>query len=82
MGRMAGTLVIGLLLILDLALPSTPLGRRGSDPQVRHDVAGAVGQVGQPLPDLTWTTLEGERVSLADFRGHRLVLTFERSLDW
>ena len=81
MGRAAGAIGILLLLALNLALPYTA-GRRGSEAAVRMDAPGAVGRVGETLPDFELPDLDGEPVRLADFRGHRVVLTFERSLDW
>ena len=81
-GRSLATLVIGGILGLTLALPYTTMGRRGSEAVVRRDVPGAVGTVGERLPRLSLQDLEGNPVSLRDFRGERVVLTFERSLDW
>jgi hypothetical protein len=34
------------------------------------------------VPDLALRTLEGAPLSLAEFRGHPLLVTFERSVDW
>ena len=80
--RWLATRAIAGLFVLNLALPWTPLGRRGNEAQARSDIAGAVGRVGEPLPDLSFPDLEGEEVRLADFRGQRVLLTFERSVDW
>ncbi len=82
MGRMLATVLIAGLLILDVMLPATPLGRRGTDPAPRVEVEGAVGTVGQAMPDFTLPDLDGQPVRLSDFRGKRVILTFERSLDW
>ena len=81
-GRTVGTVVIGLLLVLAISLPWLPIGRRGSEAAVRMDAADAVGSLGQTLPDFLLYDLDGEPVRLADFRGQRVLLTFERSLDW
>ena len=81
-GRILATAAIVLLLLLDVALPYTDLGRRGSDPIPRLDSAEARGRVGELLPPLDLVGLDGGRVRLADFRGKRVLLTFERSLDW
>lgn len=81
-GRSLATLVIGGILGLALALPYTTMGRRGSEAIARRDVPGAVGTLGERLPQLSLQDLEGNPVSLRDFRGERVVLTFERSLDW
>ncbi len=82
MARALGSALILLLLGIDLALPYTPLGRRGSDAKLRHDVAAAVGEVGMRLPDVTLLDLRGRPVRLSEFRGRRVVLTFERNIDW
>ena len=80
--RWLATLVILALLALDLALPITAIGRRGHDAVGKADVEGAWARVGAPLPDLALETLSGASLSLADFRGHPLIVTFERSVDW
>jgi hypothetical protein len=82
MGRTLGSALILLLFALDVALPYTPLGRRGSEAAVRSDVAGAFGAVGERLPDFELPDLDGSYLRLSDLRGYRVVLTFERSLDW
>ena len=80
--RIAATIGIALLLVLDLAFPWTPLGRRGSEAAVRVDVTGAFAAVGEPMPEFALPDLDGNPVRLSDFRGKRVLLTFERSLDW
>jgi len=80
--RWAATFGILLLLVLDLLLPRTGIGRRGAEARVRFDVPTAVGAPGTTLPSLRLRDLDGTPVSLADFRGHRVLLTFERSVDW
>lgn len=82
MMRWVATAAIALLFLLNLALPVTGIGRRGSESRVRADAEGAVGIVGQPLPDLALPDLEGRIVRLADLRGHPVLLIFERSADW
>ncbi len=82
MQRWLATAAIGALLLLDLALPSTSLGRRGTEALLRADVPGAIGRVGETLPDFTLPDLDGTPVRLADFRGHPVLVTFERSVDW
>ena len=76
------TLAIGGLLLLVIVLPYTGLGRRGSDPRLRADVEGAVGRHGEILPDFTLPDLDGVPVRLSELRGLRVLLTFERSVDW
>ena len=48
----------------------------------KADVESAWARVGAPLPELSLETLGGAPLSLADFRGHPLLVTFERSVDW
>jgi cytochrome oxidase Cu insertion factor (SCO1/SenC/PrrC family) len=80
--RGLATAAIVLLLALDLILPGTSLGRRGNEAAVRAEAEGAVARIGQPLPVLSLTDLDGAPLRLADLRGHRVLITFERSVDW
>ena len=80
--RWLATLGILAILALDVWIPSTSLGRRGTETLVRADVPGAVGTIGQPLPELALRDLEGQPLRLTDLRGHPVLLTFERSVDW
>jgi cytochrome oxidase Cu insertion factor (SCO1/SenC/PrrC family) len=80
--RWLATAAIGLLLVLDVVLPSTPLGRRGREAAVRADVPAAVTRVGDTLADLRFTDLDGQTLQLHGLRGHPVLLTFERSVDW
>ena len=80
--RWLATAAVVLLLALDWALPSTGIGRRGTDSQPRADVVGAVVQVGEELPDFTLDDIDGTAVRISDFRGQRVLITFERSVDW
>ena len=59
----------------------TSAGRQ-VEAQLRNDVPGAVGRVGERLPEFVLPDLAGDKVRLADFRGRRVLLTFERSVDW
>jgi cytochrome oxidase Cu insertion factor (SCO1/SenC/PrrC family) len=81
MMRWLATAGIALLFVLNLALPYTGIGRRGSERALRADAALPVG-VGERLPPLVFEDLDGQPVRLADLRGHRVLLTFERSVDW
>ncbi|NNL67847.1 MAG: redoxin domain-containing protein [Myxococcales bacterium] len=56
--------------------------QRGSEAAVRSEVEGAAGRLGEPLPDFTLPDLDGDAVTLSQLRGHRVLLTFERSVDW
>ena len=80
--RILATVAILGLLVLDFVLPSTSLGRRGTEASARIDAGGAFRAVGSPLPALALRELDGQPVSLEQFRGHRVLLTFERSVDW
>ena len=81
-GRWLATLCIAALFALNTILPATSIGRRGTEAAARADIASAALQVGDPVPDLALPDLSGNIVRLADLRGHRLLLTFERSVDW
>ena len=70
------------LLLLALGLPVTGLGRRGTDAEHRLDAVPAGVAVGQRMPELGLVGFDGEPVRLADLRGRRVLLTFERSVDW
>ena len=80
-GRMLATLGIVALLALDLALPSTDLGRRGTS-AARNDVPAAAPKLGEKMPDFSLVDLDGRGIQLSDLLGHRVLLTFERSVDW
>jgi len=80
--RGLATAVILLFFALDLALPATPVGVRGHEARVRAAVPQASTWLGHPLPSLSFEDLQGREVHLADLRGHPLLVTFERSVDW
>lgn len=82
MMRWLATLVLVALFALNLWLPNSPLGRRGSEAVVRAHVPALASQVGQALPDLVFEDLDGRVVRTADLLGHPLLLVFERSVDW
>ena len=82
MMRWTGSVMIGWLLLFTLVLPWTGVGRRGSDGEVRSDIEGAVGRLGETLPRIELLDLEAEPLRLEDLQGHRVLLTFERSVDW
>ena len=79
--RTLATIVLVALIGLDLALPATPLGRRGSEMKVRRDVKTDL-ELGQTLPAFELLSLEGRRVAREDLIGSPLLLVFERSIDW
>jgi hypothetical protein len=78
---LASGIIVGLL-ALDLALPTTSIGRRGSSDEALRDVAGHSGEVGERLPELRLVNLAGRELRMSDLLGHRVLLTFERSVDW
>ena len=82
-GRWLASGAIGVLLLVTVALPGLPGMSQGVEPGVvRSDAAAAVGRVGDRLPDFELRDLAGRPVRLSNLRGHRVLLTFERSLDW
>ena len=80
-GRILATLGIAALLALDLALPSTDIGRRGTS-AVRDDVPTAAPKIGEKMPDFSLEGLDGRAIRNADLLGYRVLITFERSVDW
>jgi cytochrome oxidase Cu insertion factor (SCO1/SenC/PrrC family) len=81
-GRILATVVIVGLLGLDFMLPQLEMLQQGRDPVARADVAAAVPAVGEPMPDFTLPDLDGVPITLSSLQGHRVLLTFERSVDW
>ena len=80
--RWLATASIAALLVLVWMLPNTSIGRRGSDGTLRSDAAAAIPREGSRLPDFELNDIDGSPIRLADFRGKRVLVTFERSLDW
>ena len=80
--RLLASLPLLALLALDLALPQLALGRRGSSPELRADAPAAAVAVGEPMPDFAIPGLDGRTFRLSELRGHPVLLTFERSVDW
>ena len=79
--RGLATLVLLALLGLNLMLPSTSLGRRGTEDAARSDFDTEVA-LGRSLPNLELKGLDGRVYSREDLLGQRVLLTFERSVDW
>lgn len=69
------------LLVLNLMLPSTSIGRRGTEAAARSDVANQL-VMGQGLPELELVGMDGRVYSREDLLGQRVLMTFERSVDW
>ena len=83
--RWIATVAILLLFALNAVLPYTSIGRRGSEAAARADIETSVASVGHALPASALAglvDLDGRPFELADLRGHRVLLTFERSVDW
>ena len=78
----AATGVVLALFGLNLMLPYTEIGRRGSETRVRLEVEGAMASVGEKLPAFSLPKLDGDHLDSSDLLGHRVLLTFERSVDW
>ena len=82
MRRWLATAAIAFLFALNAAMPYTPLGRRGTERDVRAHVAAAARLVGQSLPALSFEDGAGRAVRLGDLLDHPVLLIFERSVDW
>ena len=80
--RGLATAGIVVLLGLDLWLPVSAIAARQDEERVRADVEELTVSVGDRLPELGLLDLAGDPLSLADFRGHPTLVTFERSVDW
>jgi hypothetical protein len=76
----ASLFVLGLL-GLNLMLPNDPMSARGNENLVRSDVPSHLA-IGQPLPQLELLGLDGRTYTREDLLGQRVLITFERSVDW
>ena len=79
--RGLATLVVLGLLALNMMLPTSTVTARGSENRVRADVPSELA-IGRALPELELVGLDGRRYSREDLLGHRVLMTFERSVDW
>jgi hypothetical protein len=79
--RGLASLILVALFALNLALPTSSMSHRGSENKVRADVASHLA-IGQRLPPLELVGLDGRTYTREDLHGHRVLLTFERSVDW
>ncbi|HIF94574.1 MAG: hypothetical protein ABGX04_13765 [Myxococcales bacterium] len=79
--RSLATLVLMGLLGLNLGLPTSSMTYRGSEDKIRNDVTSEL-LVGQSLPPLGLIDFDGQSVTREDLLGHRVLMTFERSVDW
>jgi cytochrome oxidase Cu insertion factor (SCO1/SenC/PrrC family) len=83
--RALATAGILALLAFTVALPHLSMFGRGTEAAVRADIVAAVidgDDLGRPMPDFSVRELDGAPFRLADLRGKRVLITFERSLDW
>lgn len=79
--RGLASLVLLALLGLNFLLPSQPLTARGPENRVRHDIATGLA-IGNSLPSFELKDLAGRVHTREDLSGSRVLLTFERSVDW
>ena len=79
--RAFASLVVVGLLALNLMLPTASVSARGTENFARTDVETKVA-LGQTLPELTLFDLDGRSYTREDLLGHRVLITFERSVDW
>ena len=79
--RALASLVLLALLGLNILLPSQPVTARGPENRVRNDVETALA-IGSSLPPFELRDLGGRVHTREDLLGHRVLLTFERSVDW
>jgi len=77
---LASLIVVGLF-VLNLMLPTAEISARGTENRVRTDFATEVA-IGRKLPALELFDLDGRRYTREDLLGHRVLITFERSVDW
>jgi len=77
---LASVIVVGLF-TLNLMMPTAKMSARGTENLVRTDVATEVA-IGRSLPELELFDLDGRRYTREDLLGHRVLITFERSVDW
>jgi hypothetical protein len=77
---LASLALIGLF-VLNLMMPSSAMLVRGNDLQVRADKTSRL-MIGERLPELSLVGFDGSEYTREDLLGHRVLLTFERSVDW
>lgn len=77
---LASVVVLGLL-ALNMMMPTSAALQRGPENRVRTDLDSELA-IGKTLPSLELFDLEGRKYTREDLLGHRVLLTFERSVDW
>ncbi len=80
--RWLATVFLSALILLVFLLPGTSIGRRGAEAAVRQEATASTLAVGQPFPSLALQDIDGAELSWDRLRGQRVLLTFERSVDW
>lgn len=79
--RILASVVILGLLVLNAILPTAAVTARGTDTEARADFESNLA-IGSPLPGFELVDFDGRVVTRDDLLGHRVLLTFERSVDW
>ncbi len=79
--RGLATLILAALFALNFILPNSSFSHRGPENKVRADRPSQLA-IGRALPPLELLGFDGRTYSREDLRGHRVLLTFERSVDW
>jgi len=79
--RGLATVILVALFALNLVLPTSSFSHRGSENKIRADLTPQL-VIGQKLPPLELVALDGRVYTREDLEGHRVLLTFERSVDW
>jgi cytochrome oxidase Cu insertion factor (SCO1/SenC/PrrC family) len=79
--RGLATVILVALFALNLVLPTSSFSHRGSENKIRADLTSRL-VIGQKLPPLELVDLDGRVYTREDLAGHRVLLTFERSVDW
>ncbi|MAG32438.1 MAG: hypothetical protein CL908_16270 [Deltaproteobacteria bacterium] len=79
--RSLASLFVLAVLALNVALPTHPMTARGKENLVRSDLETRI-VIGRGLPELELIGLDGRLYTREDLQGHRVLITFERSVDW
>ncbi len=80
--RWIATILLAAGIVLVIAAPSTPIGRRGSETAARQEAPQSLLAIGDTVPPLALQHLDGTPFDLSSLQGHRVLITFERSVDW
>lgn len=80
--RSLASLVVLGLLALNFVLPTSDVLGRGTENLVRADFESNLALGGSLPAGLKLVGFDGREVTQEDLLGHRVLLTFERSVDW